>query len=362
MTFAFCLLPFAFCLPGCGKRRPPQPPVEGVPQRTELLSGVQRGNQIILDWPAPLRNAPDESVQSIRRVDVYRLAESSDDPLALTEEEFSSRATLIGSVPFETIRAAAPGGAVSYTDELTLSDPVRLRYAVRYVNASNQRASFSNFLIIEPATGVSRPPTLTAPAEVTQNAIEFVWDAPAANMDGTRPANVLGYNVYRFARAEKQPAREPLNGARPLSATRFVDQSFSFGEEYVYVVRAVSLGTGGLPVESLNSNAISVAPRDTFPPAPPGAPTAAAPQDGGRISIFFPANTESDVVGYNIFRATDEGLPRSLWTKLNRAPLTRTTFQDETVQSGVKYFYYVTAIDNAGNESRPSEVDSETAP
>ncbi len=349
-------------LPACGKRRPPQPPVEGVPQRTELLSGVQRGNQVILNWPAPLRNAPDESVQSIRRVDVYRLAESSDDPLSLTEEEFSSRATLIGSVPFETIRGTAPGGTVSYTDELTLSDPVRLRYAVRYVNASNQRASFSNFLIIEPATSVSQPPTVDAPAEVTQDAIAFGWNAPAANMDGTRPANVLGYNVYRSARAENQPAREPLNGARPLDATRFVDQSFNFGEEYVYVVRAVSLGTGGLPVESLNSNAISVAPVDTFPPAAPGVPTAAAPQAGGRISIFFPANTERDVAGYNIFRSTDERLPKSLWTKLNRAPLTRTTFQDETVQSGVKYFYYVTAIDNAGNESQPSEVESETAP
>ena len=175
--FALCLLPCALTLPACGKRRPPQPPVEGVPQRTELLSGVQRGNQVILNWPAPRRNAPDESVQSIRRVDVYRLAEGSDDPLSLTEEEFSSRATLIGSVPFESIRAAA-GAAVSYTDELTLSDPVRLRYAVRYVNASNQRASFSNFLIIEPATSVSQPPALASPPEVTQDAVTLRWDAP----------------------------------------------------------------------------------------------------------------------------------------------------------------------------------------
>lgn len=361
--FALCLVPCALSLlPACGKRRPPQPPIERVPQRTELLSGVQRGNQIILNWPAPLRNASDESVQSIRRVDVYRLAESSDDPLSLTEEEFSSRATLVGSVPFETIRAVAPGGAVSYTDELTLSDPVRLRYAVRYVNASNQRASFSNFLIIEPATSVSQPPALVSPASVSQDAITLRWNAPAANMNGTTPANLLGYNVYRSARAENQPAREPLNGDRPLTANEFADQSFNFGEEYVYVVRAVSLGTGAQPVESINSNAVSVTPVDTFPPAAPGVPTAAAAQTGGRISIFFPANTERDVVGYNIFRTTDESLPKERWTKLNRELLTRTTYQDDSVQSGVKYFYYVTAVDNAGNESKPSETESETAP
>ena len=47
---------------------------------------------------------------------------------------------------------------------------------------------------------------------------------------------------------------------------------------------------------------------------------------------------------------------------MSSAPLTSTTYQDETVQSGVRYFYYVTALDNAGNESQPSEVESETAP
>src|ERR1700749_3920994 len=87
LIFAFCLLPFAFGAVACGKRRPPLPPVERVPQRTALLSGVQRGNRVRLSWPAPRRNASDESVQSIRRVDVYRLAEGVDDPLPLTEKE-----------------------------------------------------------------------------------------------------------------------------------------------------------------------------------------------------------------------------------------------------------------------------------
>ena len=94
----FCVMPVAFCMINCGKRRPPLPPIERVPQRTEALSGVQRGNQVLLSWPAPQRNASDGSVQSIRRVDVYRLAEKPRTPLGLTEEEFGARSTLIGSV------------------------------------------------------------------------------------------------------------------------------------------------------------------------------------------------------------------------------------------------------------------------
>jgi hypothetical protein len=359
VIFALCLLPLALTSASCGKRRPPQPPVERVPQRTELLSGVQRGNQVILSWPAPRRNASDESVQSIRRVDVYRLAEDVEDPVALTEEEFSARSTLVGSVTFEQLQAA--GDTLSYTDQLSLTEPVRLRYAVRYVNAANQRAAFSNFLLIEPAARVSLPPALDSPPEVTQDAVLLRWQAPAANVDASTPANLLGYNVYRVAASQNEPARAPLN-PEPLRATSFADQTFRFGEEYAYVVRAVSLGTGGEPVESLNSNAVSVTPADTFKPSAPEGLTAVATPAPRRISVFFAASKEADVESYHVHRSTDPNLPKEQWTRLNREPLTRTTYQDDAVQAGTRYYYYVTASDRAGNVSAPSEVASDLVP
>jgi hypothetical protein len=356
------LLNFALCLclsVSCGKRRPPLPPTENVPQRTELLSGVQRGNQVILSWPAPRRNAPEGSVQSIRRIDIYRVAESTDDPLPLTEEEFASRATLIGSVPYSSIGRAAED--LTYVDTLTLNEPVRLRYALRYVNATGQRASFSNFLLIEPATRVSQPPTLLGVANESENIVKIRWQSPPANVDNSTPVNLLGYNVYRTDRSQNEPAQTPLNTS-VLTATEFNDQTFKFGEEYVYVVRAVSLGTGGAQVESLNSNGLGIAPRDAFPPSAPQDISTAATGVPRRVSLFFPANPERDVAGYNIYRSTDPNVPKDSWTKLNRALLERTTFQDEAVEAGVKYFYYLTAVDTAGNTSRPSEVVSETVP
>jgi hypothetical protein len=357
LLFSFCLFTFAPTLPACGKRRPPLPPAERVPQRTELLSGVQRGNQVILSWPAPRVNAPDRSVQSVRRVDVYRVAERPDDPLPLTEQEFGERATLIGSVGAESILRAAD--TLSYTDELVLTGPVRLRYAVRYVNAAGQRAAFSNFLLIVPATTVSQPPALsevTLPAEAV---VRLRWQPPQANVDGSTPANLLGYNVYRTDGSQAGGSQTPLNGA-PVNATEFEDQTFRFGEQYEYVVRAVSLGTEGAQVESLNSNAVRFTPLDTFAPsAPTGLSINAAPR---RVSLFFAANPERDVAGYNVFRSADPERPRAEWRKLTREPLTRTTFYDDAVEPGVKYFYYLTAVDAAGNESRPSEVVSDTVP
>ena len=341
---------------GCGKRRPPLPPVERVQQRTELLSGAQQGNAVILSWPAPLRNAQDSSVQSIRRIDIYRLAEKPGSPRGLTEDEFAARATLIGSLPYEQIQNA--GENLTYLDSLELAGgPSRLRYAVRYVNASGQRAAFSNFLLIEPASRIAQPPVLGGD-NVTEDAITLTWQPPTANIDGSTPVNLLGYNVYRMDESQTVPGATPINSAL-VSGTDYVDKSFKFGGEYRYLVRAVSLGTGGAHVESLNSNAIAVSPRDVFPPSPPTGISIGPSL--GRLSIFFAANPESDIAGYNIYRSTDPNQPKP-WTKLNTNLIDRTTFLDDKVETGKTYYYYLIAVDNAGNVSPPSEVKSEIVP
>ena len=356
---SFCVIPLCLCLVNCGKRRPPLPPIERVQQRTEALSGVQRGNQVLLSWPAPQRNAPNGSVQSIRRVDVYRLAEKPRAPLGLTEEEFAARSTLIGSVTYDQIKNASD--VLTYTDKLELAgEPARLRYAVRYVNNSGQRAAFSNFLVIEPAARIAQPPTIVETGnEVSENAITISWKPPAANIDGSTPVNLLGYNVYRMEEAENEISETPINSSL-VSGTEYSDKNFKFGENYRYIVRTASLGTEGAQVESLNSNSVSITPRDVFPPsAPDGITIAPAP---GRLSLFFPANPEADIAGYNIFRSTDPDLPKDQWNKLNSELLTKTTFTDEKVEPGKRYYYYLRAIDRAGNVSPLSEVVSETVP
>ncbi|MDQ3753361.1 MAG: fibronectin type III domain-containing protein, partial [Acidobacteriota bacterium] len=113
-------------------------------------------------------------------------------------------------------------------------------------------------------------------------------------------------------------------------------------------------------VESLNSNALSISPVDKFAPAAPLSISIAPAPD--RLSLFFPASPERDVVGYNIFRSTDPALPKEQWTKLNQSLVERTTYQDEALESGIRYYYYLTAVDAAGNTSTPSEVVSEVVP
>ena len=343
--------------PTCGKRKPPLPPIERIPQRTEFLTGAQRGNHVILSWPAPRRNAGEGSVQSIRRVDVYRVAERPNSPLSLTEEEFGARATLVGSVTYDEIKSA--GENLTYTDPLELAGvPARLRYAVRYVNAAGERAAFSNFFIMEPAAKVAEPPT-SVQEEESEAAITINWEAPKTNIDGSTPVNLLGYNVYRATASQPEVSQKPINQDL-IATTKYQDRSFKFGLRYTYVVRTVSLGTEGRPVESLDSNSVKAAPVDIYAPSAPGQISPAASL--GRISLFWPANPEADVAGYTIWRSTDPNLPKDRWTKLTPALYTRTTFTDENVEAARTYYYFITATDVSGNVSQPSEVVSETVP
>lgn len=338
----------------CGKRKPPLPPVERVSQRTQI-SGIQRGNKVILSWVMPTRNVSDKSVLNVSRVDIYRLSEPQDAALTLSEEEFASNSNLIATVPISDLDFSRK--TLSYTDELQFSEQIaRLRYAIRFVNASGQKAAFSNFLIIEPASKVAIAPRLLT-AITSEQAINISWDAPKTNVDGSTPANILGYNIYRASNDNETPR---LINASPVTSTEFSDKLFTFEKEYTYLVRTVSIGSNGEPIESLDSNSIKVLPKDTFVPSAPTAITiAAAPNN---LSIFFAVNSEKDIAGYRIYRSTNPNLPKNEWELLTAEILKTNTFQDKTVESGKTYYYYLIAIDKTGNKSEPSEVFFETVP
>lgn len=338
----------------CGKRTPPVPPRERVQQRAEL-SAFQRGNTVVLSWKTPARNADPGSVLFIERAEIYRLAEPLSSPQRITEEEFASRAVVIGSQRFEPDDFGLK--TITYRDTLQFAgQPVRLRYAMRFVNASGQRAAFSNVVLLEPAPSVAAAPTSLS-ADVSQDTIVLNWAAPAENVDGTTPVNLLGYNIYR---SESETAAGRLLNKEPVEQAEFPDRFFEFEKKYFYFVRAVSTGAEGHPVESTESNVIEINPVDTFPPGAPEAITLAATPTS--ISIFFPSNPEKDIVGYSIYRSEDSEKPLAEWELLTPDLLEKTTFLDDRVEPRKTYFYYLTATDKFKNVSEPSEIVSETVP
>ncbi len=94
---------------------------------------------------------------------------------------------------------------------------------------------------------------------------------------------------------------------------------------------------------------------DTTPPAAPTNLTATAA--GGTISLDWADNTEPDFASYTVYRSTTNG---SGYTSIATG-LATNAYTDNTVTDGTTYYYVVSAMDTAANESVQSAEASATS-
>jgi hypothetical protein len=348
---------------GCGKVGPPLPPLPRTVARPGAVSATQLGDVVRLAWQAPNLDLRESEPGSVARADVYRLTQPRDEPAVGFIDRFEEGAEIIGFLDYETLTRQLRDGqdrVLAFEQKLDLSRPAELAntrfvFAVRYTDRGGRPQAWSNLVTIEPVPGIALPPTRLAYTEA-QDSLTVTWDPPARNFDGTEPAQVIGYNVYRAAPSAGRLGA-PVN-RRPLTEPRFEDRSFVYLNPYVYVVRSISQGPDA-QVESSNSEPLRVTPRDVFRPAAPTNVTAASA--GGFVSLFWPANAERDLAGYFVYRTEGEPTESSRWNRLGDQPITRTTFRDERTRTGQRYGYRVTAVDRYGNESLPSVPVAENA-
>ncbi len=359
-TFTNCLLPIALCLlfSACGKVGAPIPPVR-LTERTTELSAIQRGARIVLSWPSPALAKNENDSSYVARVDIYRLTERQGQDPVLDADDYEAEAQVIYSLDRATIEAQVNAlGHLEFSDAINLNQlpaNTRLRYAVRYVNKRGQQAAFSNSVAFVPVAAIALEPVNLKIASQAQGEVTIQWDEPPSNVDGSSPASLVGYNLYRL-RSNRKIAREALN-SEPITSTSFVDRTIQYKTEYTYIVRSLSQGVNGL-IESVDSEPLPFLPIDNFAPAAPDPVSIASAN--GTISLFWPSSSEKDVVRYNIYRTTDEAGEKD-WLKIGSVESKFVTFRDDRVTLDSKYLYRVTAVDRFDNESDPSRVVSETA-
>jgi hypothetical protein len=182
-----------------------------------------------------------------------------------------------------------------------------------------------------------------------------------------RPTPAIASHVYDVtspaaksgsARAGETAVSEAVSETRltktPITEGEFVDKRIEWGVERCYTVRAVWT-FGELSVESDAAPPACTTPTDTFPP---GAPAGLTPiPSEGAITLIWNPNTEGDLAGYVVFRAS---VPAGVLMPLTPAPIQLTTFRD-TVARGARFAYAVQAVDKAGNASPESARVEESA-
>ncbi len=350
----FLLLLFAcpLFLTGCAKTGDPHPPVVLVPKPATDLAASQYSDQILLTFSIPIQNTNGSPAATLGSIEVWRRIEDrTKDPAQLSEAEFLKGAEKILSITAENAAGFQRDKSLVFRDSLSIADRSQIytkafRHAIRFVNRKRQSAGLSNQSLVAPVP--IPPPPGNLSAEVTQDYIRLRWSAPVENLDGSTPARIAGYNIYRSEDPKSFPAASINQG--PVTKPEFEDRSFEFDKTYYYSVSIV--GSREHPyAESLSSPALMAVPRDTFPPGAPRNLNAVAA--GPAVLLLWTAPAERDVAGYRIYRQEEgESAPKPM----QQEPVKALSYRDEKVQPGRKYTYRVAAVDTHGNEGPAAEA------
>jgi hypothetical protein len=345
LLLSLCLL----ALPGlnsCAKTGEPQPPQVLVPMAAQDLEARQYGDRIRLSVSPPALNTNGSRVTTLDRIEWFRATFRRLDPGPLPEDVFLAQADPIGTTAAADMQPFLQNERLVFWDSGP-ADRSSLYsdgfvYAVRFINRRNQTAGLSNQVFIAPLVIPAAPEGLAF--ELFPDHIRLVWKTPAKNADGSVPARIAGYNLYRSLDPLALPPL-PLN-SDPLPDPEFEDRNFQWDTTLYYAVSVI--GNRDNPhAESLPSLPLAVRVRDVFPPGMPQNLTALP--EKSVVTLLWRPPEDEDLAGYRVFRR-EEGASAAVL--LNPELLATPSFRDDRVVQGKKYEYSVVAVDTHGNESR----------
>ena len=359
MCLSFSLLVFA----GCGAPGEPTAPSPPVPAAISDLAAHQQGNGVQLIFTPPARTVAGERLAERPAIEIFRGSRTPNG--APDDKSFK----LVYTIPGELEESYSVQGKIQFTDPLP-PDDLHARpgtiYAYRIrTRASRKKASADSNTVLARVFPVADK-IASIEVRVTQSAIELSWPAPKITSNANVSEQLSGYHVYRgeLDPTSAVPASNDLSQAKwksppillaPSQTDSYSDTFFDFGKTYVYQVRSMVIADGN-SIESDDSAPAVVTPRDTFPPVPPHSVVAAEiPADNGAVTIdlSWAINLETDLAGYRVYRSEQQG---ERGTLLNSELLLSPAYRDISVQPAHQYWYTVTALDRAGNESGPSEA------
>ncbi len=353
-------LPGALCLgvvlflQGCAKIGAPEPPLVKVPRPSTDLAAQEHSDGVILTVSMPTLNTDGSTVSSLKQIEVYRIIEAGRGPwLPLSQEDFLWRAERMIDL-IDDFSSYLHGSVLTFNDPLPAAGregayQKSFRYAVRFINAKNQTAGLGNQVAIAPVPLPLPPSDLSS--EAGQDFVRILWSPPVENDDGSRPARIAGYKIYR-SEDPKLPSPAPLNDTLLLKP-EFTDRNFQFDKTYYYVVSVVASAENPY-AESRASKPLAVSTVDRYPPGAPG--DLHAVLDRGIVILLWTAPEAPDIAGYRIYRA--EGADGD-FQPLAKGPVTLMSHRDETTQPGRQYRYSVRAVDTHGNEGPAAETSVE---
>jgi hypothetical protein len=353
--FAFLAV---FALASCGVPGDPHPLKPAVPVAITDLAARQAGDGALLTFTLPATTLDGDKLDKFPDLEIVR----GFLPAAAKLPPPASALRIIYTVPSAVVDTYLVQDRVEFSDplkpeEVAAHSGQRLVYLVRSRVSKKQASPDSNLasVLLLPAP----EPIRDLRAAVVEAGVSLEWTPPARTSGGQPLGSLTGYRVYRAelealaADPSQLVPKSPASLVGVMASPSYVDAQIEWGHSYSYTVRSVAQYPAN-SVESSDSSAVRVTPKDIFPPAPPRDLVAvyvpAAGDSAASVELSWAISTEADLAGYNVYRDAN-GTPR---VRLNRELLLTPTFRDMSVVVGGQYTYTVTAVDRAGNESRSS--------
>ncbi len=352
-------------LAACGTPGAPMPPELELARPVTDLRAARKGDRVYLAWTVPAQTTDH---QTVRHPGPTRVCRS----LNLEISDCKTPAAEIPAAqfpvpPFESKKGApAPKIQASYTDtlppELQAQDPTaEFTYAVSVLNQSARSAGLSNLVRVPSAPALSPPEHFRA--EVRSDGVWLSWDCPPA-VSTADPRIEYRLRIYRREPGKQSAAKVSEVNLADCSQPQFVDQTFEWERHYDYFAAIVTLvsnpGKREVEVEGDDTPIIHLFAHDIFPPAVPTGVQAVFSGVGQApfVDLVWSPDSEADLAGYNVFRHEEGSAALKLNSELVKTP----AYRDSNVQSGKKYFYSVSAVDERNNESARSDEASEQVP
>ena len=338
----------------CGKKLPPQAPLEVIPARIEPVRLTQEGGDVVLRFPYPSRTAQGEGLTDLKKVTIYRelvparagaLPPSVPADAAAREREekgFRTRSTKLLELLRSDLDSATEGAEIAVRDPLLplyaegRIGRVFLRYGMTATRDKNKSSELSPLVAILPLIPPDRPLNLRATVEEGRVCLD--WLRPIAMVDPSSDVKIAAYAVYR--RGEKDEAYDVPIGLVKRAET-FVDATPEPGKRYLYTVRAAP--TADQPfVLGPAADEVLVDTRDQFPPPAPEGLLVLAEEGSNRL-VWNPV-LSPDLAHYRIYRWDQASSSFRIVADKLKEP----TYVDAAA-AGTRYA--VSAVDLSGNES-----------
>ncbi|HEY4710160.1 MAG TPA: hypothetical protein VIH46_08325 [Candidatus Acidoferrales bacterium] len=367
--FLFCGLLLSPALGGCAAPGDPYERKPPTPAAITDLAVTQAGNDVVLTFTLPEQTADRRPMQRLPEIEIYR--DFGKPPEAgQTSPAAPTNPTLLATIPVAMENRYTEQGHIHYADSLRAEDfsghPDSVAIYIVRTQVSEKKPS-ANSNVASVSVHPAADPIADLKIQITHSAVVLSWTPPEKTLIGSTPA-ISTYRIYRAealsgaVAATDMKLKSPLTKIGETLSAQYEDTQFTFGSTYLYSVRSV-VEYPGEALESADSNLVVATPRDIFPPgAPENLLVVLVEKQGAEpahLELSWAINPETDIAGYNVYRSDQAD---SSGNRVNTELLRTPAFRDMNVLPGHRYFYNVTAVDHAGNESPMSAVVSGGVP